>query len=197
MAKTALLALLTLALATDASAQTRTYYDKGGNVTGKSSTDSQGTTTFYDASGKVTGRRRRIPAARSRPTMRAVAPSGGSTRVANWTQAMKNKRARRSPNYDRRLTRPIQLADGTRLKTLKDAADFFGNQFSTVTRWGPLEIATEMLIAAGQTGKRRTSRPRPNRWRSCCASGGCFEREAQRDCVERRIGGLVMFERRH
>jgi hypothetical protein len=38
---------------------------------------------------------------------------------------MKNKRARRSPNYDRRLTRPIQLADGTRLKTLKDAADFF------------------------------------------------------------------------
>ena len=68
---------------------------------------------------------------------------------------MKNKRARRSPNYDRRLTRPIQLADGTRLKTLKDAVDFFGNQFSTVTRWGPLEIATEMLIAAGQTGKRK------------------------------------------
>ena len=32
------------------------YYDKGGNVTSKASTDSQGTTTFYDASGKVTGR---------------------------------------------------------------------------------------------------------------------------------------------
>ena len=29
---------------------------------------------------------------------------------------MKNKRARRSPNYDRRLTRPIQLADGTLLE---------------------------------------------------------------------------------
>ena len=67
---------------------------------------------------------------------------------------MKNKRARRSANYDRRLARRITLADGTRLKTLKDAADFFGNQFSTVTRWGPLEIAIEMLIAAGQSGKR-------------------------------------------
>jgi len=67
---------------------------------------------------------------------------------------MKNKRARRSPNYDRKLTRPITLADGTRLKTLKDAADFFGNQFSTVTHWAPLEIAIEMLIAAGQSGKR-------------------------------------------
>ena len=54
---TIVIATLALAvLATDASAQSRTYYDKGGNVTGKSSTDSQGTTTFYDASGKVTGR---------------------------------------------------------------------------------------------------------------------------------------------
>ena len=56
MIKTVLLALVTLALATEASAQSRTYYDKGGNVIGKSSTDSQGTTTFYDARGNVTGR---------------------------------------------------------------------------------------------------------------------------------------------
>ena len=65
-----------------------------------------------------------------------------------------NKRARRSPNYERRLARPINLADGTQLKTLKHAADFFAKQFATVTRWGPLEIAIEMLIVAGESGKR-------------------------------------------
>ena len=40
-----------------------------------------------------------------------------------------NKRARRSANYDRRLARPIKLADGTWLKTIKDAADFFAKDF--------------------------------------------------------------------
>jgi hypothetical protein len=67
---------------------------------------------------------------------------------------MKNKRARRSPNYDRRLTRPIKLADGTRLAMIKDAANFFAKEFMTVTRWAPLEIANQLLITAGQSGKR-------------------------------------------
>ena len=67
---------------------------------------------------------------------------------------MKKKRARLSANYERHLAHPINLADGTRLKTLKDAADFFGNQFSTVTGWGPLEIAVERLIVAGESGNR-------------------------------------------
>ena len=53
---TIMIAALALAIASEASAQSRTYYDKGGNVTGKSATDSQGTTTFYDSRGKVTGR---------------------------------------------------------------------------------------------------------------------------------------------
>ena len=49
-----LLALLTLALMTGAaSAQQRTIYDAGGNVVGRSSTDSSGTTTNYDSRGKV------------------------------------------------------------------------------------------------------------------------------------------------
>ena len=65
-----------------------------------------------------------------------------------------NKRARRSASYDRRLTRPIKLADGTWLKTIKDAADYFAKQFSTLTAWGPLETAVEMLITAGESGKR-------------------------------------------
>jgi YD repeat-containing protein len=54
---TRILFALTLAcLATDASAQSRQYYDSSGRSVGRSSTDSQGSTTFYDASGRVTGR---------------------------------------------------------------------------------------------------------------------------------------------
>jgi YD repeat-containing protein len=54
---TILLALLALALLTGAaSAQQRTYYNAGGNVVGRSSTDSQGTVTNYDARGKVISR---------------------------------------------------------------------------------------------------------------------------------------------
>ena len=45
-----------------------------------------------------------------------------------------NKRARRSPNVERHLARPIKLADGTWLKTIKDAADFFAKEFATVRR---------------------------------------------------------------
>jgi YD repeat-containing protein len=53
-----LLTLLTLAMMTGAaSAQLqRTFFDAGGNVVGRSSTDSQGSTTNYDARGNVTGR---------------------------------------------------------------------------------------------------------------------------------------------
>jgi YD repeat-containing protein len=51
-----LLALLTFAISTAASAQQRTFYDSSGKIVGRSSTDSQGTTTFYDASGRVTAK---------------------------------------------------------------------------------------------------------------------------------------------
>jgi YD repeat-containing protein len=52
-----MLVLLTLALMTGAApAQQRTFYDAGGNVAGRSATDSQGSTTVYDAGGRVTGR---------------------------------------------------------------------------------------------------------------------------------------------
>ena len=57
MIKTTVIAALTLAaLATEASAQQRTYYDNAGRAVGRSSTDSQGSITFYDARGRVTGR---------------------------------------------------------------------------------------------------------------------------------------------
>jgi YD repeat-containing protein len=49
-------ALLTLTLATEASAQQRTHYDSSGRVVGRSSTDGAGTVTTYDARGKVISR---------------------------------------------------------------------------------------------------------------------------------------------
>jgi YD repeat-containing protein len=54
---TILLLLLTLAMMTGAAmAEQRTFFDAGGNVVGRSATDSQGTTTNYDAKGKVVSR---------------------------------------------------------------------------------------------------------------------------------------------
>jgi YD repeat-containing protein len=46
-------ALVFAVLATEASAQQRTFYDAGGKVVGRSSTDSSGTVTNYDAGSRV------------------------------------------------------------------------------------------------------------------------------------------------
>jgi YD repeat-containing protein len=73
-------ALLALAMTTGAaSAQQRTFYDAGGKVVGRSSTDSSGTTTNYDARGKVIRRR---PATRRRSTMPVVATLASSPQTA-------------------------------------------------------------------------------------------------------------------
>jgi YD repeat-containing protein len=45
-----------LILPTAALAQSRTYYDAGGRVIGRSATDSQRSTTYYDAGGRVSAR---------------------------------------------------------------------------------------------------------------------------------------------
>jgi hypothetical protein len=47
---------LALLMPTDALAQSRTFYDASGRVSGRSITGSSGSTTLYDASGCVTGR---------------------------------------------------------------------------------------------------------------------------------------------
>ena len=49
-------AIVTLLIASDAHAQSQTFYGADGRVTGRSVTGSNGATTFYDASGRVTGR---------------------------------------------------------------------------------------------------------------------------------------------
>ena len=62
--------------------------------------------------------------------------------------------SRRAPNYDRRLTRRIVLDDGTRIMTLRDAANLFAERFATVKSWRLLEIAIERLIAAAESAER-------------------------------------------
>jgi YD repeat-containing protein len=47
----AIAALALSALASEASAEQRTFYDASGKVVGRSATDSQGTTTNYDSRG--------------------------------------------------------------------------------------------------------------------------------------------------
>ena len=69
------------------------------------------------------------------------------------------RRPRRSPNYDRKLTRRLTLEDGTKLATLRDAANLFAERFATVTSWGVLRPRHHDLDgqAAGtcrRTGKR-------------------------------------------
>ena len=64
------------------------------------------------------------------------------------------KPTRRAPNYDRKLTRRIVLHDGTRLVTLRDAANLFAKRFATVKRSRLLELAIERLIAAAENSKR-------------------------------------------
>jgi YD repeat-containing protein len=51
-----MLALLTLAMSTDALAESRSFYDSSGRRIGSATTDSQGSTTFYDSRGRVTGK---------------------------------------------------------------------------------------------------------------------------------------------
>ena len=64
------------------------------------------------------------------------------------------KRPRLAPNYDRKLTRRITLADGTKLATLRDAANLFATQFATVKSCPLLEVAIGRLIVAAEDSKR-------------------------------------------
>ena len=66
------------------------------------------------------------------------------------------KPTRRAPNYDRKLTRRIVLPDGTRIVTLRDAANLFAKRFANVKSWRLLERAIERLITAAENSKRDT-----------------------------------------
>ena len=67
---------------------------------------------------------------------------------------LRAKRPHLAPNYDRKLTRRITLADGTKLATLRDAANLFATQFATVKSCPLLEVAIGRLIVAAEDSKR-------------------------------------------
>ncbi len=64
------------------------------------------------------------------------------------------KHSRRAPNYDRKLVRRIKLEDGTKLATLRDAANVFAERFATDTAGACSKIAIERLIAAAESAER-------------------------------------------
>ena len=78
-------------------------------------------------------------------------------------------------NYQRKLARPLTLADGTQLVTLRDAAN--GLLDAANVRSGGLDNAIRLLLTATETGK-RADRPRPTRSNACCATGACCDRQA-------------------
>ena len=55
-------------------------------------------------------------------------------------------------NYQRKLARPLTLADGTQLVTLRDAAN--GLLDAANVRSGGLDNAIRLLLLAAKTGKR-------------------------------------------
>ena len=66
-----------------------------------------------------------------------------------------SRRPHRQADYSRKLTRRITLRDGTRLLSLKDAADLLtGERVAGAAKWGALEGAMELVIEAGELGGR-------------------------------------------
>ena len=65
------------------------------------------------------------------------------------------KHPRQAPSYDRKLARHVVLADGRRLRTLKDAADLLVDVFGSVNpRSHALDHAITLLMQAATTGAR-------------------------------------------
>ena len=85
---------------------------------------------------------------------RRLGRAGTGRAVATRDEAWVTKHSPQAPNYDRKLARHIVLADGRRLRTLKDAADLLLDVFSSVNaRSGALDDALGSLIRAATTGR--------------------------------------------
>ena len=56
------------------------------------------------------------------------------------------------PNYDHKLARPITLADGTAIVTLRDAARAIRERFVVKAAWPLLELVIEQMMTAAATG---------------------------------------------
>ena len=62
-------------------------------------------------------------------------------------------RCTKPPDYHRDLARQIKLIDGTELRTLSDAAEFFYEQFEPGRKWPTLKDAGKLLREAARSGK--------------------------------------------
>jgi hypothetical protein len=61
------------------------------------------------------------------------------------------------PEYDRKLSRTLTLADGGKLRTLRDAANVLtGERFATVTKWAALEAAIELHMVVKDAAESET-----------------------------------------
>ena len=58
----------------------------------------------------------------------------------------------RRPNYECKLARPITLADGTVIVTLRDAARVIRERFVVKAAWPLLELVIEQMMTAAATG---------------------------------------------
>jgi hypothetical protein len=57
--------------------------------------------------------------------------------------------------WDRKLSRPITLNDGRKLRTLHSAAECIIATFDGISHWPALEHARNLPMTAAETGKRR------------------------------------------
>jgi hypothetical protein len=57
--------------------------------------------------------------------------------------------------WDRKLSRPIALTDGRKLRTLHCAAECLIATFDGISHWPALEHARDLLMTAAETGKRK------------------------------------------
>jgi hypothetical protein len=103
----AIIAIVLALFSTDALAQSRTYYDSSGRVSGRSTTGTNGATTFYGSDGRVTGRASTSSNGTRRSTTRAVArraPSNrcrrGETRMHTDTVTARLQATGPPPSFD-------------------------------------------------------------------------------------------------
>lgn len=57
-------------------------------------------------------------------------------------------------SWTRKLARPLRLADGTTLTTLKDAGALLAERMPPSLQWAALDHAARLLMHAAETGKR-------------------------------------------
>ena len=84
-------------------------------------------------------------------------PRGGRSAIrrCRWTLKAPGISRQRQMNWDRNLSRPITLSDGRKLRTLHDAVECLIATFDGISHWPALKHASDLLMTAAETGKRK------------------------------------------